>query len=157
MQKNINIKLNKNIKELHLEELGDATMNTFSVLVGRALSTAAQGEVFRTDNNTDINMGKTWYTCKREIPTLIKELENNPSYFKDFNITRVVILDNEQYERRIRKNFHIDEMSLDYMHNHVPHLKDIMDEQEQKKKQQIYMDAQGDFVDPLTVKREIQS
>lgn len=154
-QRTLNINLNKNINALHLEELGDETMNTFSVLVGRALEKSAQGDFWRTDNNTKIDSGKTWYTCKREIPVLIKELEQNPSYFKDFNITRVCLLSDEQHERRIRKNFHIDKMSLDYMHNHIPNLDDIIAEQEKVKQQQIYKDIEGNLHDPAEVKKII--
>jgi len=154
MNKNININFNRtSSKDLELEKLGDETMETFSALVGNALYRQSQSGLFRTNNNAPFEHGKTWYTCKRDIPHLITILKENPDYFKDLNIVAVRILSEEDADRRIRKKEHIDEMSFDYMHTNVPRLQEILDEQD--KANQIYKDEKtGEFLTGLQIKKK---
>ena len=129
VKSNININFNKtNARNLELEKLGDETMDTFSKLVGNALYKQSQKGIYRTNNNVPFDSGRTWYTCKRDIPYLIKILKENPNYFRDLNIVAVRILSEEDMDRRIRKNEHVDEMSFDYMHSKIPRLQEILDE-----------------------------
>lgn len=39
--------------------------------------------------------------------------------FKDLNIVTIKVLSNDENMRRIRKFMHVDEMSLDYMHDNI--------------------------------------
>lgn len=146
----ININFNANKKLLDdFQGIQDKEMDTFHQLVGNALLKQRQGTIWRTDNNSPIEDGKTWFTCADEIPVLCNILKESPSYFKDMNIVAVKVISNEDYTRLIRKKQHIDEMSLDYLLNHIPSLEDIVAEKEKEKEMKAYMDkSTGDFISP---------
>lgn len=154
MNKSLNINFNRtNSRDLELEKLGDITMDTFSTLVGNALYKQSQSGSWRTNNNVPFDTGMTWYTCKRDIPYLIKILQENPNYFRDLNIVAVKILSEEDMDRRIRKNEHVDDMSFDYMHSKIPRLQEILDEHANDN--MIYKDERtGDIMTGQQVKKK---
>jgi hypothetical protein len=148
----LNINFNRDRKALDLEKLSDLTMETFSELVGNALLRSKQGGSMRTNNNTKIESGKTYFVSHETIPDLIKILRENKDYFRDTNIVSVKILSVDDYERRIRKNQHIDEMSSDYIKSNIPTTEDIFaDIEKRKQSQQIYRDAEGNLKSPKDV------
>lgn len=133
-QVNINLNANKKLYD-DLAMIEDEKMSTFHLLVERALLVS---KAWRTDNNAPLESGQTYYTCPDEIPDLINELKDWPDMFKDLNIVTVKVLSNDENMRRIRKFQHVDEMSLDYMHNNIVPIDvfvDILDDM-----QRIYKD-----------------
>jgi hypothetical protein len=114
-QVNINVNANKQMYA-DLESLDDDTMNTFHLTVERALLNSV---VWRTNNNVPLESGQIYYTCPDEIPDLINQLKEWPDMFKDLNIVTIKVLSNDENMRRIRKFMHVDEMSLDYMHDNI--------------------------------------
>jgi len=124
----LNINFNKNATYMkEMEKLGDKTMETFSILVGNALY---QSETFRTDNNSPLEGSKCYFVCPDTIPELIKILSEDNGFFRFNNITTVKVLSNEDYERRLRKLYAVDEMGETYIQNNVPLLKDVLEERE---------------------------
>ena len=150
---NINFNNDNAKSKLELEKVNDITMESFSVLVGQQLYNAEHNKIIVT--NANVKEGKTLFTCAQEIPDLVKILRDDHNYFKINNISKVRILSNEDFTRMMRKNEHIDEMSKDYIMNHIPRMKDLIAKDEQSK--QIFRDDRtGDYLTHAQIrKREL--
>lgn len=110
------------------------------------------GKDIQTDTNMPYEAGNTYYTCPADFDVLENLVIKNPDYFKENHITHVRVLSNEDYNRMIRKKFHIDEMCLSYVHNKVPTATEVIDYVETKQAMKMYRDRiTGELFSPRQI------